>query len=102
MRPASSLDRRVREVEALIGKPIILRSMRSPERNLRGRISSIPGAALLEYRDETAGYFWDCDIVRELLEHLAAGGGPAVFRDDCPQPATPPNPDNQGSECNPP
>jgi hypothetical protein len=94
MRPASSLDRRVREVEALIGKPIVLRSVRSSDRNLRGRITSIPGAMVLEYRDETAGYFWDCDIVRELLEHLAAGGGPADFRDDAPGFATPPNPDH--------
>lgn len=83
MRPdtTSSLDRRVQELETRLGKRILLRAVRPPERNFRGRITSIPGAAVLEYRDETAGYFWDCDIVRELLDHLAAGGGTVTLHD---------------------
>ncbi len=84
MESSSALDRRLREVEEQIGKRIVLRPVRGPERNFRGRIASIPGAVVLEYRDETAGYFWDSDIIEELLDHLAAGGGP-VERWDLPE-----------------
>jgi len=48
---------------------------------MRGRISSRPGYLLLEYRDETAGYFWDCDIIRELLELVRQGHRDFVLYD---------------------
>jgi hypothetical protein len=78
MDTSSSLDHRVHELEARLGRRIILRPTRGPDRNFRGRIALTPRAVLLEYRDETAGYFWDCDIIAELLDHLAAGGGPVT------------------------
>ena len=95
MNTASTLDRRVQELGARLGKRILLRAVRTPERNFRGRIASIPGAVVLEYRDETAGYFWDCDIVHELLDHLAAGGGEIALFYDAPPPSVPPSKDCQ-------
>ena len=67
------LEEAVREVEEAIGKPIVLRAIHTPEQEVRGRISSQAGYLLLEYRDETAGYFWHHDIIRELLELVRQG-----------------------------
>ncbi len=75
------LESQVREVEQQIGKPIVLRGIKTPDRALRGRISSGPGYLLLEYRDETAGYFWDCDIMKELLELVRRGHRDSVLYD---------------------
>ena len=67
------LESQIREVEQQIGKGIVLRGIKTPDRTFRGHISSGPGYLLLEYHDETAGYFWDCDIIRELLELVRQG-----------------------------
>ena len=61
------LESQVREVEQATGARIVLRGIKTPDPSVRGRISSRPGYLLLEYRDETAGYFWHHDIIRELL-----------------------------------
>ena len=75
------LESQVREVEEAIGKPIVLRGIKTPDPSVRGRISSRPGYLLLEYRDETAGYFWHHDIIRELLERLRQGERDVVLYD---------------------
>ncbi len=67
------LEELVQEVEEDIGHRIVLRSVRPPEREFRGRIVSRGGYLLLEYHDETAGYFWDHDIIRELLALVREG-----------------------------
>ena len=67
------LESQVREVEQATGERIVLRGVKTPDPSVRGRISSRPSYLLLEYRDETAGYFWDCDIIRELLELVRQG-----------------------------
>ncbi len=67
------LESQVREVEQQIGKRIVLRGIKTPDPTFRGCISSRPGYLLLEYRDETAGYFWDCDIMKELLGLVRRG-----------------------------
>ena len=78
MRPLQEL---VAEVEEHIGKPVVLRAIRTPEAEVRGRIVSRPGYLLLEYRDETAGYFWEHDIIRELLELVRQGERDTVLYD---------------------
>jgi hypothetical protein len=76
------LEPELREVEQTIGKPIVLRAVRTPEPELRGRLVSRPGYVVLEYRDDTAGYFWDHDIIRELLARLRQGERDCVLRDE--------------------
>jgi len=75
------LESQVREVEQTTGERIVLRGIKTPDPSVRGRISSRPGYLLLEYRDETAGYFWDCDIIRELLELVRQGQHDFVLYD---------------------
>ena len=75
------LESQVREVEQQIGKDIVLRGIKTPDRKFRGRISSGPGYLLLEYCDETAGYFWDCDIMKQLLELVRRGHRDLVLYD---------------------
>lgn len=75
------LESQVCEVEKAIGKPIVLRAIRTPEQELRGRITSRAGYVLLEYRDETAGYFWHHDIIRELLALVRQGHHDFVLYD---------------------
>ncbi len=67
------LESQVREVEQATGEQIVLRGIKTPDPTVRGRISSRPGYLLLEYRDETAGYFWHHDIIRELLALVRQG-----------------------------
>jgi len=67
------LESQVREVEQATGERIVLRGIKTPDPSVRGRISSRAGYLLLEYRDETAGYFWHHDIIRELLELVRQG-----------------------------
>ncbi len=75
------LESQVREVEQQIGKGIVLRGIKTPDRTFRGRISSRPGYLLLEYRDETAGYFWDYDIIKKLLALVRQGQRDCVLYD---------------------
>lgn len=67
------LETLFREAETAIGKPIVLRAVRTPERELRGRIVSRAGYLLVEYRDDTAGYFWHHDIIKQLLKLVRQG-----------------------------
>ena len=75
------LESQVREVEQRIGKRIVLRGIKTPDPTFRGCISSRPGYLLLEYRDETAGYFWDCDIIKKLLALVRQGHRDFVLYD---------------------
>ncbi len=67
------LKKRLKEVEAKVGKPIALRAVRLPEENVRGRITDKGRYVLIEYRDDVPGFFWDVDIIRELLKAAEEG-----------------------------
>jgi len=60
-------DARIHRIERLTGKPVILRPVRPTCRCFRGRVAEKGGCFLVEYRDETSGYFWHHDVIRELL-----------------------------------
>ena len=75
------LETEVCEVEQQIGRRLILRGVKTPDRTFRGRISSRPGYLLLEYRDDTAGYFWDYDIIKKLLALVRQGHRDLVLYD---------------------
>ena len=75
------LARRLEELERRLGRRVILRACRWPDPDLRGRIHSLPGAIVLEYRDDVAGFFWHYDIIAELITHAQAGVVEGEFRD---------------------
>jgi len=68
-----TLEERIRNLEQCLNKRIILRGQHSAEPLWRGRITERPSYFLLEYRDDTAGFFWDVDIICELLQLLEEG-----------------------------
>jgi len=61
------IDARIHRIEELTGKPVVLRSVRPCCPCFRGRVTERGGSFLVEYRDETPGYFWHHGLIRELL-----------------------------------
>lgn len=72
------IDQRIKRIESQTGKRVLLRPVRSRNPALRGRVAERGAHFVLEYREETAGYFWDHDIVRELLTCIEKGLGRTV------------------------
>ena len=77
-----TLDERLRAAERRLGKRIVLRGVREPDPQWRGRLTERRSHFLLEYRDATVGFFWHHDIIRELLDLLEQGETAAVLRDE--------------------
>jgi hypothetical protein len=72
------IDQRIKRLESRTGKRVLLRPVRARNPSFRGRVAEKRDHFVLEYRDETAGYFWDHDIVRELLTCIEEGVGRSV------------------------
>lgn len=61
------------EAENILGRRIVLRAVHAPEPTFLGRITDRGPYLLIEYRDETSGYFWDLDVLRTVLGRACAG-----------------------------
>lgn len=61
------------EAEATLRRRIVLRAVKAPEPGFLGRITDRGRYLLVEYRDETSGYFWDLDVLRKVLRRACAG-----------------------------
>lgn len=72
---------RIARLEKRLGLRVIVRGMRTTDPGLRGRLRRVPGAVVVEWRDETAGYFWHYDILEQLLGHLERGCVSLTLRD---------------------
>jgi hypothetical protein len=72
-----------RAVSQLLGRPVVVRGIRSPDAGLRGRLTVEPGRILIEHQASQAGYFWHIPIIEELLDRAAAGELAAEIRDPC-------------------
>jgi hypothetical protein len=79
------LSRRVQEVEARCGVRIVLRAVHVPEQSFRGRLERRGGRVIIEYRDDTPGFFWHQDIIGELLDRLERGEDNVTLCDDDPE-----------------
>jgi hypothetical protein len=62
-----TIDDRIRKLEKLRGKRIVLRGVRTSNKHFRGRLVERHGYIVLEYRDDQPGYFWHYEIIEELL-----------------------------------
>ena len=62
-----------------IGQPIVVRGVRTPDPEFRGRISQQRGYLLIEVQEAMPGYFWEAQIAEALLWRVAAGERDAVF-----------------------
>ncbi len=68
-----TLEQRLRDLQARLGKAILVRGVHAPEPEFRGRIIERPRHIVIEYRDDNPGYFWDQDLLAELVEYLEQG-----------------------------
>lgn len=80
MAPVSDpdIDARIRRIERLTGKLVILRAVRPWCPCFRGRVTEHGRHFLVEYRDETAGFLWDHDLIRELLSCIEERRGQKI------------------------
>lgn len=56
-----------------MGRPLILKAVHDPRPGWRGQLMARALWTTIEYQDPDPGYFWDEDLVHELLDHLEAG-----------------------------
>ena len=62
------IDERIRKLEQLRRKRIVLRGVRTNDPHFRGRLLERKSYIVLEYRDDKPGYFWQYEIIEELLD----------------------------------
>jgi len=74
-----SLDERVRRLEERLGKRLIVRSVCTPEEGFQGRVEIGARTVLIEYREDTPGYFWGYELLEELLDYVEEGRPSAII-----------------------
>lgn len=72
-----------------LGRAVSVRGIRTPDRELRGRLRVEPGRVVIEYQVAEAGYFWHIPIIEELLSRAAAGETAVELRGTCAEPDEP-------------
>jgi len=77
--PPVEIDARIEQVEAAIGRRLIVRTVRTPEPEFRGWVQVRPSAVVIEYVEELPGYFWGFELLERLLDWVEAGGCTAWF-----------------------
>jgi len=87
------LTRRIHELEDRLGTTVVLRPLHAPDPEFRGRITHKAGRVLIEYRDDTPGFFWHHDTIGELLDLIECGIGDFTLYDHEPQASTDMEPD---------
>ncbi|MGQ9730727.1 MAG: hypothetical protein ACUVX8_05570 [Candidatus Zipacnadales bacterium] len=74
----ADIEARIQRLEAVTGKRIIVRPVRSRCQCFRGRLTEKAQYIVLEYRDDVPGYFWHHDILHELLDCIEEGRGQQI------------------------
>ena len=67
------LERKRREVETALGRPVVVRGVQTPDSALRGRLRVEPGRVVIEYQVSEHGYFWHVPVIERLLSAALAG-----------------------------
>ena len=74
-----TIDARIAHVEEVVGKPLIVRAVVTPEPQFRGYVEVRADSIVIEYAEETPGYFWGYELLEELLDWVESGGDSAWF-----------------------
>lgn len=74
-----SLKDRIKQLEARLGKRLIIRSVRTPEQGFRGRVEVGIRTVLIEYQEDVPGYFWGYELLEELLDYVEEGRPSAII-----------------------
>jgi len=81
------LERKRRALAQALGRPVIIRGIRTPDPDFRGRLRVEPHRVLIEYQIREHGYFWHVPIIADLLDLAAAGQTSAELRDSPADPS---------------
>jgi len=73
------IDRRIADIEAKLGRRLIVREVRTSEPELRGYVEVRATTVLVEYCAALPGYFWGYELLETLLDWVEAGGASAYF-----------------------
>lgn len=64
-----------------LGRPVVVRGLRSPDPGWRGRLRVSRRLALIEYQVAQHGFFWHIPIIEDLLARAAEGCQEVELRD---------------------
>lgn len=70
-----------------LGRPVRVKGITTPDRELRGRLRVEPERVVIEYQIAEQGFFWHVPIIEELLARAAAGETAVELRVPSPGPA---------------
>ncbi len=76
------LEKKRRQLQDVIGRPVIIRQVRTQDPHFRGRLRTAEDRLVVEYQVAQAGYFWDVDLIERLLLLALAGQTDSVLRED--------------------
>jgi uncharacterized protein (DUF2126 family) len=82
------LEDKRRALARALGRPVVIRGIRTPDPDFRGRLRVEPHRVLIEYQVAQAGYFWHLPIIEELLARAADGESQAELREAGGEPTT--------------
>ena len=85
-----ALEAKRRYLERALGRPVRVRGIRTPDRELRGRLLVEPDRVLIEYQVSEHGYFWNVPIIEELMNRAARGEPRVELREPDDADAGPP------------
>ncbi len=75
------LEDKRRALARALGRPVVIRGIRTPDPEFRGRLRVEPGRVVIEYQVAQHGYFWHVPIIEELLARAAAGESGVELRE---------------------
>ena len=75
------IEAKRRSVQQMLERPVLVRGIRVPDPDFRGRLQVEPSRVLIEYQVAQSGYFWHIPIIEELLDEAAAGRTTAELRE---------------------
>ncbi len=78
------LEERIKQVEAHIGRPLVIRSVHTDDEDFRGRVQVRGSVVVIEYTEELPGYFWGYELLEKLLDYVEQGGATAIFHQGGP------------------
>lgn len=74
------LERRRRRLEMALGRPVVVRGVRTPDSGLQGRLRVESDRVVVEYQVAEPGYFWHIPIIERLFSLAEQGESRAELR----------------------
>ncbi len=70
-----------RQVEAALGRPVIIREVKREDSAFRGRLRVFADRVVIEYQVAQPGYFWEIATIEQLLLLALAGKTDMTLRE---------------------